>query len=166
MSRTLDLGCGSTIKNPYEVDSLFGVDIVSQVDPRVVVADLVIEPIPFPDNYFSYVTAYDFLEHVPRILYNHGIRTQPFINIMNKIWRVLELGGKLLAHTPAYPKKETFSDPTHVNFISEDTVKYFCGGDYMGLSKSYGFNGMFELVSQGWEPIWQYHLAWELKAVK
>ena len=31
--------------------------------------DLVVDPIPFPDDSFEYVTAYDFLEHIPRLIY-------------------------------------------------------------------------------------------------
>jgi hypothetical protein len=63
---------------------------------------------------------------------------------MNEVWRVLKPNGIFKAHTPAFPKQESFVDPTHVNFITDQTVNYFCGGEYTNLSKSYGFDGMFE----------------------
>ena len=166
MTRTLDLGCGKFIRNPYEAQEEHGIDIAPSQIPNVKKSDLVIEPIPYPDNFFNYVTAYDFIEHVPRIIYFNGERISPFINLMNEIWRVLTPQGIFRAHTPCYPKDEAFTDPTHVNFITQKTVNYFCGGEYTNLSKSYGFNGMFELISQGWDKTWNYHLVWVLKAVK
>lgn len=166
MTRTLDLGCGPYIRNPYGAQETYGIDIAPSELPNVKKSDLVIEPIPYPDNYFNYVTAYDFIEHIPRILYVNGERLSPFINVMNEIWRVLTPGGVFRAHTPCYPKDKTFADPTHVNFITQETAYYFCGGGYERLSKSYGFDGMFELVSQGWDKAWDYHLIWVLKAVK
>ena len=85
---------------------------------------------------------------------------------MNEIWRVLRPGGTFRAHTPAFPKAMAFTDPTHVNIITEDTCKYFCGGDHDQLARSYGFTGMFNLKTQYWDREWDYHLIWELEAVK
>jgi hypothetical protein len=61
MTRTLDLGCGLNIRNPYGFDEVYGLDIRT--------CDLAVEPIPFPDNYFDCISALDFIEHIPRILY-------------------------------------------------------------------------------------------------
>jgi SAM-dependent methyltransferase len=166
LTRSLDLGCGRNLRNPYQATEAFGIDIVSQENLRVSVADLVIEPIPHPDNFFDYITAYDFIEHIPRVLYINGIRRQPFIELMNEIWRVLTPGGTLRAHTPAFPKAMAFTDPTHVNIITEDTYRYFCGEDHDQLARSYGFTGMFNLKTQHWDREWDYHLIWELEAVK
>jgi len=165
-TRTLDLGCGRFVRNPYNAQEAFGIDIAPSDLPNVKRRDLVVEPIPYPAHFFNFVTAYDFLEHIPRTLHIEGKTVHPFINVMNEIWRVLTPGGIFRAHTPAYPKEEAFTDPTHVNIITMKTVNYFCGGQYENLSKSYGFDGMFELVSQGWDKTWDYHLVWVLKAVK
>ena len=51
--------------------------------------------------------------------------------------------------TPAFPSKEVFQDPTHVNIITEDTLPlYFC--EPCNWAKGYGFNGSFELIEQRW----------------
>ena len=163
--KSLDLGCGSSIKNPYSVDELYGIDIIDYGKDNIKKADLVIEPIPFPDNYFDYVTAYDFIEHIPRILYYNGERISPFINLMNEVYRVLKPSGVFKAHTPAIPHQETFQDPTHVNFITEQTVQYFAG-HYLNHGEAYGFKGKFVLMNQYWSPEIYFHLVWELMADK
>jgi SAM-dependent methyltransferase len=165
MTKTLDLGCGNTPKNPYNADELYGVDIVDVNTPNTKKADLAIEPIPYEDNSFDYVTAYDFLEHIPRILYIDGKRTQPFIDVMSEIYRVLKPGGIFRAHTPCYPHAPTFQDPTHVNFITDYTVEYF-SGEALKLGQLYGFKGEFKLLKQEWDPRWTYLIVWELEAVK
>ena len=69
MKKTLDLGCGQNPRNPFYADEVFGVDIVKSNQKNILLADLVIEKIPFPDSTFDFVTAYDFIEHIPRLLY-------------------------------------------------------------------------------------------------
>jgi len=143
----LDLGCGQSPKNLFNADDVYGIDIRSSDNPRVYQADLAIEKIPFSDEFFDYITAHDFIEHVPRVIYNPHRRT-PFIALMNEIWRTLKPGGRFLSQTPAYPQPATFWDPTHVNFITEQTFPmYFCGSE---IGKAYGFEGNFQLFSQDW----------------
>lgn len=146
---TLDLGCGTQIANPFNVKYLYGIDIRENVNPNIKVADLNVEPIPFPDNYFDSVTAYDFIEHVPRLIYCPQ-RRFPFIELMNEIFRVLRPGGFFVSNTPAYPDEKAFQDPTHVNIITEKTFEnYFCHQHLW--ARMYGFNGQFILVSQVWD---------------
>lgn len=150
LSRHLDLGCGLRPRNPYNAAELFGVDVRDEVlylDSKavtVVRANLALETIPFPDNHFTSVSAWDFLEHIPRQLYldqTAGI-IYPFVRLMNEIWRVLAPAGIFLAYTPAYPSPEAFQDPTHVNIITDQTFGYFCG-DHPG-ARIYGFVGNFK----------------------
>jgi SAM-dependent methyltransferase len=147
-STTLDLGCGSTPRNPFGADEFYGVDLFEQNSPQIKVADLAISPIPFESNYFDYITAYDFIEHIPRVLYMPS-RSFPFISLMNEIFRCLKPGGYFLSHTPAYPYSPLFRDPTHVNFITEETFSIYFD-DVNTYAKIYGFNGGFEIVEQGW----------------
>ena len=42
-SKTLDLGCGSTPRNPFNADELYGVDIVDGLGPNIRKADLVVK---------------------------------------------------------------------------------------------------------------------------
>ena len=153
--RHLDLGCGKFPRNPYSRSQLCGVDIrplaeKSDFDYRV--ANLVVDPIPFEDNSLGSVSAYDFLEHVPRILLTADGRDTvfPFIRVMNEVWRVLAPGGRFYALTPAYPNAEAFTDPTHVNIITDQTHTYFCGDEPLG--RMYGFTGTFRVINVRWVP--------------
>ena len=50
---------------------------------------VVLTGMPFPDQFFDFVTAHDFLEHIPRLIYSPA-RRLPFVELMNEIWRVLK----------------------------------------------------------------------------
>jgi SAM-dependent methyltransferase len=152
-STALDIGCGGTLRNLFEADNIFGCDIRASSDGAVIAVDLFHQPIPFPDNYFDYLTAYDFIEHVPRVLSsNVDVTRFPFVELMNEVYRVLKPGGIFFSKTPAFPSKEAFQDPTHVNIITEDTFPmYFCNDSPNGLLASmYGFRGAFSVLSQEW----------------
>ena len=127
---SIDLGCGKAMKNPFLATNVCGVDLQGDISRDVKGADLNIEKIPFPDSSFDYCTAYDFIEHVPRVIYSPD-RRLPFVELMNEIYRVLKDDGIFLSVTPAYPTPEAFQDPTHVNFITEDTFKYYFCEDYL-----------------------------------
>lgn len=150
-TRSLDLGCGNALRNPLGANEVFGVDIANQPPYSVIRrADLSIEPIPFADNEFDYVTAYDFIEHVPRVIYLNNVCRFAFVELMNEIFRVLRPGGIFLSLTPAFPHPEAFQDPTHVNIITEKTLpNYFCR-PYL-WSGMYGFHGDFVLVHQSFK---------------
>ena len=70
MTKSLDLGSGPNPKNPFDAQEIYGIDLDSRPDlkPNIRRADLVIDPIPFESNFFDYVTAHDFIEHIPRII--------------------------------------------------------------------------------------------------
>ena len=153
MSRHLDLGCGKFPRNPLKKDELFGVDIreLKDIDFNYKQSNLIIQKIPYPDNYFDSISAFDFIEHIPRIWIQSKNKTSfPFINLMNEVYRVLKKNGIFLAITPAYPSKQAFQDPTHVNFITERTAKYFTGKKPLG--KIYGFQGNFLLQENKFVP--------------
>ncbi len=145
MTRHLDLGCGARPRNPYQRDELFGIDIVGH-GAHVLRANLAVAPIPFEDDHFDSVSAYDFLEHVPRVLPTaDGADTRfPFIELMNEIWRVLKEGGRFYASTPVYPAPQVFVDPTHVNVLTNETHGYFTR-PALGAGV-YGFKGDFALL--------------------
>lgn len=98
-SNTLDLGCGSTPRNPFGANNFYGVDLFEQNDEKIKVADLAVNPIPFENDTFDFITAYDFIEHIPRVIYSPS-RSFPFINLMNEIFRCLKAWWILsFAHT-------------------------------------------------------------------
>jgi SAM-dependent methyltransferase len=150
--RHLDLGCGTRPRNPYECEELHGLDIregLSAPGARsIAAANLSRDPIPFPDRHFDSVSAYDFLEHVPRVSADGpgGASRFPFIELMNEVWRVLKPGGRFYAVFPAYPHPLAFCDPTHVNVLTDKSHRYFTGTSPMGAM--YGFHGRFEMLRQ------------------
>ncbi len=149
----LDLGCGKRPRNPYRRKRLCGVDIRavgSSEDFEFRAANVTLDPIPYGDDEFGSISAFDFVEHVPRILTTPDGRATvfPFIRLMNEVWRVLAPGGRFYALTPAYPHPEAFQDPTHVNIITDRTHEYFCGDNPLG--RMYGFHGSFVARRTGW----------------
>jgi SAM-dependent methyltransferase len=150
-SRTLDLGCGKTPKNPFHATEMYGTDIDFGIDEgnRILRCDLGVERLPFPDDHFDFVTAFDLIEHIPRLVYIDGKRNYSFIQLVNEIHRVLKPGGIFLSDTPAYPKLSALTDPTHVNLITIDTFDfYFC--EPRVWAGRYGFLGKFTLIKQAW----------------
>lgn len=146
---SLDLGCGSHPLNPFGADNVFGCDIREDLESNVTRCNLVLEPIPHETNSLDFVTAYNFIEHVPRIIATDSTRF-PFVELMSEIHRVLKSDGLFYAKTPSFPSGEAFQDPTHVNIITGNTFPYyFCWHPFGGpWGRIYGFQGRFELVNQ------------------
>lgn len=143
---TLDLGCGPDPKNPFKCDEVHGIDIREDIANNVRQADLAIEPIPFDSEMFDFVTAFDFIEHIPRVIYTPE-RRFCFVEVMNEIYRVLKPGGIFFSYTPAYPAAAAWRDPTHVNIITDETfTMYF--DDVVRGAKMYGFRGAFKILKQ------------------
>lgn len=197
----LDLGCGLNPKNPYNCKYLYGIDIEiidkSKIRSTATIKEikaknLIFDPIPYKESFFDSVSAYDFLEHIPRIvslnLKGKNKTRYAFIELMNEIYRTLKHGGKFYALTPYYPNAQAFQDPTHVNFITNLTHTYFCEPNL--AAQMYGFKGKFKLIrsisvrpSCSYEPLKlnmrqfykrlknkiynrESHLIWEFEAMK
>jgi len=193
MKRTkhLDIGCGSKPRNPYHHDELHGVDIIEQTnaDFHYKRCNVTQHSLPYDNSFFDSVSAYDFLEHIPRFAIIDNQAQFPFINFMNEAYRILKPDGIFYAITPCYPRAEAFVDPTHINFITSKTHTYFTGSN--PGAGMYGFGGQFEIIkikrikfSQGLDNNYSWftkfmkdivytiyytkksHILWELKAVK
>lgn len=147
-TKTLDIGCGTLPRNPFSLDEAYGIDIRENIDAKIYCADLAVEPIPFSHEFFDAVTAFDFIEHVPRVIYMPQ-RRFCFVELMNEIYRVLKTGGLFYSFTPAFPASPAWRDPTHVNIITEETFPLYFDSQNRWASM-YGFNGSFDIVEQGW----------------
>ncbi len=159
-SKSLDLGCGKEPRNPFGSKLVLGIDIRDDLNKRIIQSDLFNNKIPLDDSSYDYCTAFDFIEHVPRAISQEGRTRFPFIELVEEVHRILKPGGIFLHLTPAYPSKEVFQDPTHINFITEDTFpNYFCRPNSMVVieqrdvfpeAANYGFKGDFTLLDQAW----------------
>ena len=125
--------------------------IENKLNKNILCVDLSVSPIPFDANYFDFCTAFDFIEHVPRLSWPDGKPRYSFIELMNEVYRVLKPGGYFMHSTPSFPSLEVFQDPTHINIITEDTfINYFCEPNLWAASHGYGFNGKFKMIKQNW----------------
>lgn len=124
----LDVGCAFGLLlnevSPY-FDDLYGCDIseyaISKAKARVRNADLKVVDIsrqlPYPDEYFDFVTALDVLEHTEDL-------ERSFSNIVNKVKK----GGYIFISMPidAWPRK-LFGfydkDKTHISVLSEARLR-------------------------------------------
>lgn len=152
----VDLGCGNLPRNPLKAQKVIGVDISTEPPFQVHIGSieyLQVTPgglLPFESNQIQSVSAFDFLEHIPRSDRSPaGEFTNPFIELMNEIYRILKPGGIFIALTPCYPSAAAFIDPTHVNFIGDTTHLYFSGPNF-AKAKNYGFTGDFICVEAAW----------------
>lgn len=150
-ARSLDVGCGVVPRNPFKTEEFYGLDIKVKDECSSYIKKCILgyEKIPFEDNFFDYITAYDLLEHIPRTHFdsnNPTIIHNPFIFLLNELHRILKKGGYFYAFTPAYPAGSAFCDPTHCNFISFDTASYF-GGNCM--TELYGIK-QWQIKEDSW----------------
>ena len=169
-NKHLDLGCGLHPRNPFNADKLYGIDIIEKIEMdfspnnphdihelfarnimqnspenfHYTQGNVALEPLLFDDNSFDSVSGYDFLEHIPRLVVENNSTCFPFVDFMNEVYRVLKPNGIFYAVTPCYPREELFSDPTHDNYITIKTHRYFTL-PYL-KAKMYGFNGKFEVI--------------------
>ena len=111
--RMVDIGCGNNKQGP----DWFGIDYrpLPTVD---LVQDLEKFPWGVPSETFNTAVANHVVEHINP---SHGI----FISFMNEVWRILKTGGEFLISAPYATSLGMFRDPTHLNFITEETFTYF-----------------------------------------
>lgn len=146
--KMLDVGCalGYLLKrtSPY-FEKAYGFDIsqyaIKEARKNAPSAELTIldinkDQLPYPDNYFDFITALDILEH-----------TQSIEESLGKILAKLKTGGYLII---AVPLKDTWGgkllalfdkDKSHINIPTEDEL--FSLVDKLGLKileKNYFFN--------------------------
>ena len=149
----LDWGSGGRPTNPFASKKLFVADVNeshNKDDEFTYKKISNLTSIDFANSSIDSVSAYDLLEHIPRTWPDgdNGAR-YPFIEIMNEIYRILKPGGIFLSVTPAYPSPQSFQDPTHVNFITEETISYFDENSW-AKHLGYGLTANFEKIHQSW----------------
>ncbi len=131
----LDFGAGNNPRNPFDSDKLITVDILNYEHNFEKILIKPGEKIPIQDCSIDSISAYDVLEHLDR----NG-RNNLFIFYMNELHRILRPNGIAVFIFPYWPKKDAFSDPTHVNFITSRTIDYFENAQlpyYEGISTKY-----------------------------
>lgn len=122
----VDIGCGAnkTGKDWFGIDyrKLPGVDLVQDLEKF---------PWAVPSESFNTAVANHVIEHINP---SHGI----FISFMNEAWRILKKDGEFLIGAPYATSSGMLRDPTHCNFINEETWSYFDPQDQLYRGGLYG----------------------------
>ena len=112
-SLKLDIGCGA---NPQP--GFVGIDCQDFGRKDIIRHDIETYPWPFEDGVFRFAMASHVAEHINPAKFG-------FINWMNEVWRVLEVGAQFIMAMPYGNNSFFVQDPTHVNQCNEVTWNYF-----------------------------------------
>jgi len=105
----------------YDLTTL---DIDPSTDPDYIY-DLNNIPLPFPDNSFDEIHAYDVLEHVGR----QGDWRFFFAQFLD-FWRILKPGGRLFAICPTPSGVWAWADPGHSRVIARESLVFLSQKSY------------------------------------
>jgi SAM-dependent methyltransferase len=118
------IGCGNSRTRKLAVNGERGwKDLVTlDNDPRCdvqVVHDLETLPLPFQDESFDEIHAYEVLEHIGR----QG-DAEFFFAQFSDFWRLLKPGGHFCGSVPLPTSKWAFGDPSHKRVLPRDAFLY------------------------------------------
>lgn len=123
----LNLGCGDKIlPNFVNLDMKEGPGIDVVHDLRL--------PLPFADQTFEFVRADNVLEH---------LHSPHVIQLINEMYRILQLGGKCEIIVPHFNSQGAVQDPTHVSFFVPRSWLYWnqraskYGGKFVGITADF-----------------------------
>lgn len=125
------IGCGNARKKfitseviPAEWKKLTTLDIDPSCNPDVV-WDLNQVPLPFEDNSFNEIHAYEVLEHVGR----QG-DWKFFFDQFADFHRILRPGGFLVGTCPMWDSPWAWSDPGHTRLLSKHSLVFLSQAEY------------------------------------
>lgn len=114
MKRSLLLGCGHKRDKRLGSDQTWVGELTTlDMNPDCgadVIWDLDQRPLPFPDEHFDEIAAYDVLEHVGR----QG-DWRSWFDEMAEYWRIMKPGAEFGIVVPT--GKDAFADPGHTRFF-------------------------------------------------
>ena len=114
---------GLSVEGREEFNDVTTLDINESANPDVV-WDLNNRPLPFEDETFDEIHAYDVLEHIGRQGDYIG-----FFEEFGEYWRILKPGGLLFVAVPS-GMKAAFSDPGHTRIFTEITPLFLSQREY------------------------------------
>jgi SAM-dependent methyltransferase len=145
--KELLLGCGSrTTKDLYlpgkrEFTHVIRLDNNAAHEPDVI-HDLTIHPLPFSDNEFDEIHAYEVLEH----LASQG-DYRFFFREFSEYWRILRPGGFFFASVPARDSAWALGDPSHTRIVTPEQLTFLSQKAYVnqvGKTKMSDFRCLYK----------------------
>ena len=103
--------------NRIEFENPITLDIDPDCNPDVL-WDLNVRPLPFEDDTFDEIHAYEVLEHLGKQGDYKG-----FFEEFGEYWRILKPGGYLIASTPV-AEVHRWGDPGHTRHINDSTITF------------------------------------------
>ena len=129
MHKELLIGCGNRRDKLAWVgrdkfENLTTLDISESCNPDVV-WDLCDIPLPFDDNTFDEIHAYEVLEHT-------GAQGdyEFFFRQFSDFHRILKPGGELIGICPAWNSEDAWGDPSHTRVLAPMTLLFLSQKEY------------------------------------
>ncbi len=129
--KELIIGCGQHKKkillppNKEGYENPVTLDINPNVKPDIV-HDLEVLPLPFDDNEFDEIHAYEVLEHTGE-QGDYKFFFKQFI----EFWRILKQGGLFCATVPTFDSMWAWGDPSHKRIINQGTLVFLSQDEYI-----------------------------------
>lgn len=140
------IGCGSSrVKKLHQQgrpdwDGLVTLDIEASHKPDVV-HDLN-ETLPFPDDHFDEIHAYEVLEHC-----GHQGDYKFFFRQFSDFWRVLKPGGVMLGTVPLPTSPWAWGDPSHTRVLPREVFTFLIQPQYtaqVGVTPMSDFRSLYK----------------------
>lgn len=123
MKKELLLGCGSSRRKLMGLDSLEWEGLVTlDINPAHapdILHDLNYLPLPFADETFDEIHAYEVLEHLGGQGDYHS-----FFSLFTELHRITKKGGYLYATVPRWDSQWAWGDPSHKRVITKGTLAF------------------------------------------
>lgn len=153
MVRELLIGCGKQRKKviyqpgKQDFENVTTLDINPDHNPDVV-WDLNNLPLPFEDNTFDEIHAYEVMEHVGQ----QG-DYKFFFAQFTDFWRMLKDGGYFFATCPLRDSKWAWGDPSHTRIVSRENLTYLFQKEYEDQVGSGAMTDFRYLYKADWKPV-------------